>query len=133
MISDFSINNQKSTIDNFSHQAVGKTRSHVHRNIASLREFTTLRSHEVKHLVLRGAADPLASRLIPALNHHFNLLSDMPPISLTLNLALLLLQNRKAAGLFVVRNSVRVLLSWSVRTRGILEGKDAVVSDFIQK
>src|SRR5712692_866660 len=137
-LTGFLFNNQESTINNslYHHlpqKAVGKTPGGNHRDIATQNGREAFRSLKIQDFVLRGPADPLPAGVVSPFNHYFSNLSEMSLVPPPLDLALLFLQNREAACLFLVRNGVFELQRRRVGPRRILEAEDAVVFDFIEQ
>src|SRR6185437_16227454 len=75
----------------FSHQAVGKARGYLHRNItADLWSYILWRG-EVQNFVLRSPACPLLACLVSSLNHHLSDFANMLLVADFLQLALFFL------------------------------------------
>src|ERR1051325_6399731 len=83
--------------------------------------------------MLRGPADPLGARIVARLDHRLDHLANMSCIVFARDLALALVQDVQADGLFLFGDAVDIRQSRSVGPRRILEGEGAVVADFVHE
>src|SRR5215472_7837050 len=117
----------------FAYQAVGKTRGHPYRQVAACSGKNRLRGGKVQRFVLRGAAYDLSARPVVTFNHYFKNFSYVSAVVLSLDLPLAFEQDLQALGFHLVRDRIRHVYGRRIRARRILEGKNAIVLDFMQK
>src|SRR5208282_4444196 len=114
-------------------QAVGKCLRDPYVYVVSDAGLRLTVDHEIKRLVLRGAADHLSTGRVLPFHHHLKRLAQMPAVACPLDLSLVLLQDLQAARFLGVRNRIGVLERRRVRTRRVLKREDAVVTYLVEE
>src|SRR5208337_1754484 len=115
-------------------QAVGmRTHDANQRVAAHLWYCDSVWDGEIKRLVLRGAADDLAARLLIAFHHHLHDLANVAGVVGTLNLALALVEDCQARSLLFFADRVLHGNGRSVGARRILEAEDSVELHFLKE
>src|SRR5579863_2031547 len=117
----------------FADQRIGEAGGNGDRNVGPGLQIGACSRGEIQALVLGRAADPLRARLVVTFNHHLKGAPDISVVNRPLNLALPLHQDFEAAGFLLIRNGVVEFDGGRIRTRRILEGKDAVIADLIEQ
>src|SRR5580765_1331310 len=101
----------------FSEQTVRKPAGNQHRHVSSYDGMSVVVGHKIRGLVLRSAADPLLTRVVPAFNHYFNSLAHMSLVAPLLNFLLASHADGEAARFFFIRDGVFQVQRRSVGTR----------------